>query len=325
MTDQQKPRSDFRVYSMREILDLAGDEAARPRKKVLTSTHFALDAATGGFEPGFVWTMGAETNFGKTSWLVAVADTNINHGKRALIVSGEDSETLYGRRFMLRRARISVNDLRHKKLTVADHAKIAEVRAKGEPLPVIVCTNGRPIEKLMPELERIVKGEGIDLLALDYLQAITTERRTKAAQDRRHEVAHVARLVTDMVKTNGISGLLLSQITYDKQRRGPPGKYDLRESQDLANAAEVVVMGYRPEDTEYADHGKDVRGQPMKEPIFRAGERYLLLVKNKAGETGVKFQLKWDQYSACFDDVVDPEQERLDRLHEELCPADWDQ
>ena len=105
--------------------------------------------------------------------------------------------------------------------------KIADVREKGEPLPVIVCTNGRPIEKLMPELERIVKGEGIDLIALDYLQAITTDRRTRAAQDRRHEVAHIARLVTDMAKTNNISGLLLSQITVDKTRRGPPGKYDL--------------------------------------------------------------------------------------------------
>lgn len=328
MNDPKKPtsppRSDFRTYTVREIIDLAAEEAKRKRAKTLTTGHHKLDLVTGGFEQGFVWTMGAETNFGKSSWLVAVTDTNIRKGKRVLIVSAEDSEALYGRRFLLRRARVDANELRHKRLTREDMKRIEETQAKAEPLPVIVCTNGRPIEKLLPELERIVKGEGIDLIALDYLQAISTERRARAAQDRRHEVSHVARVVTDMAKMNNISGLLLSQITFDKQRRGPPGKYDLRESQDLANAAEVVVMGYRPTETEYQEHGRDANGRDMREPIFEEGQRYLLLVKNKAGEVGGHVKLKWDSRSACFDDVVDPEQERLDRLHDELMPPEWD-
>lgn len=300
---------DVRVYSVKEIIALAAEHALKRKTKALTSGHFGLDLATGGFEPGFVWVMGAETNFGKSSWLVAVADTNIKRGKRVLIVSGEDSETIYGRRMLLRRARVSAMNLKHKHLTADELDRINETAKKAEPMPVIVCTNGKPIEKLLPHLQSIIKNEGIDLIALDYLQAIQTERRGKVAQDRRHEVAYVARTVTDLAKNNNIAGLLLSQLTIDKQREAAPNKYDLRESQDLANAAEVVVLGYRPL--------KD-------DPPYEAKERHLIIAKNKDGEASGFVRLKWDQKSACFDDVVDPETERFDRLHDELGPSEWD-
>lgn len=319
-----EPDRKGQVLSTKEAMQLALTELERPKSKRLTTGHHKLDEVTGGFEPGFVWTMGAETNFGKSSWLVSIADINMSKGRKVLIVSAEDSEMLYGTRLLLRRSRVSANDLRHERLTTDDLAKVKSVIEQDQPMPYIICLGGRPIEAVIPEIERVVKEQGIELLALDYLQAVQTQRSGKVAQDRRHEVTHVARLVTDLVKNIGISGLLLSQLTIDKQRKGPPGKYDLRESQDLANAAEVIVLGYRPETTEYKSHGRDVKGQPLNEPVWEEGQRYLCIAKNKAGEVGGRVKLSWDSRSACFDRVFDPETERFDRLHDELGPSEWD-
>src|SRR5690606_31336267 len=133
-------------------------------------------------------------NWGKSSWLVSVADENLPR-KRTLIVSAEDPEELYGQRFIQRRSGVNANRLAHGKLTKEEREKIADVAAKGEEMPVFISAHGKPFERLAPRIEAIIKSEGIDLVAIDYLQALTTERRTK---DRRQDVNHLARVATDL-------------------------------------------------------------------------------------------------------------------------------
>src|SRR5688572_30202023 len=58
--------------------------------------NYELDRVTGGLKPGFVWVFGADTSWGKSSFLIMIADECIRRGKRVLIVSAEDSEQIYG-------------------------------------------------------------------------------------------------------------------------------------------------------------------------------------------------------------------------------------
>lgn len=313
------------VATVREIVTAAAQDArAKKSNRSLTTGHYRLDAATCGFEPGFVWVMGASTSWGKSTWLVSIADENIQRKKRVLIVSAEDPESLYGRRLLLRRARVSAHRLRHKRLTQEELERIAVVEREAEDMPVFLSAYGKPFEKLAPRIEGIVRSEGIDMVAFDYLQALTTEKRSK---DRRQEVNHLTRLCTDLVKNQGKAGLILSQLTTDKQTKGPPSEYSIRESQDVSNGAEVIVLGYTPDRDVLSNDrpGRDAQGRELEpEVIFKAGQRYLLLVKNKAGERKLSLQMDWNEHSACFNRVADPERELHDRLHDELGSSDWD-
>lgn len=321
-------RSRIRVSTVKEVIKLAADDARAPRSKnSLTTGHHRLDEWTGGFEPGYVWLAGAESNWGKSGWAVAVSDYNLERGKRVMIVSGEDIPKMYGKRLLLLRSRVSAKAMKEKRLTKEEWDRIAEVESRAEPMPYVVYANNQPFERLIPQIETAIKREGIDLVIIDYLQCLQTEKKSRETKDRRHEVNYIARLATDTIKNADVSGLLLSQITVDLKKSGPPGKYAIRESQDLVNAAEVVLIGYTPPETTYIGEnpGRDAKGQQLQRKVeFEKGQRYLLLEKNKDGENKKVAKMDWDDHSACFNRVVDPELDRFDQLHDELGCDDWD-
>lgn len=317
--------SRVKVITERELLLGAAKRAHTPREQnALTTGHYELDDHTaGGFRPGFVWVMGADTNWGKSSWGTAVADENIDRGKRVLIVSAEDEESIYGDRLMLRRSRVSAKRLFRSQLTREESALVNEIANQGRDAPVYVSVIGKPFERVVDNIQKIIKLEGIQLVVIDYLQRLNTNKRTK---DRRQEINYVTGIATDCIKLSGVAGLILSQITVDPKHQKPPGKYSIRESQDVSNGAEVVALGFTPEkDIEGEDPGRDAKGhQLQREVLFAAGQRYMLLAKNKTGPKDIFMEMDWDEHSACFNRVADSEIERFDQLHDELGCDEWD-
>lgn len=320
--------SRVKVITEREMMLGAEKRANTPAEKnALTTGHYELDRYTGGgFRSGFIWVVGAETNWGKSSWAISVADENISLGRRVLIVSAEDDESIYGDRLMLRRSRVSADRFDTSRLSIDELARVSQVAREARDAPVFVSVIGKSFDRAFKNIQAIVKLEGIQLVIIDYLQALTTSKRTK---DRREEINHLQKMARDCVKTAGgpgTAGLVLSQLTIDKKRSGPPGKYDIRESQDVTNGAEVVALGFTPDKDIYGDDpGCDAHGlQLQREVTFAAGQRYMLLAKNKKGRKDIFVEMSWDDHSACFNRVVDPEIERFEQLHDELGCDEWD-
>jgi replicative DNA helicase len=262
-----------------------------------TSGHYKIDQITGGLKPGFVWVVGASTSWGKSSLLVMVADENLKLGKRVLIVSAEDSEHVYGDRLMARRARVSADNMRRGNLTSEERDRMQEVVRCAEDAPVFLDARGKPIEWLAPRIKRLIVEHNIDVVAYDYLQAFDNQERQ---QDRRNQITYIARVLTDTAKTarpGGIAGILFSQITEDKTK-AHPDKNSIRESRDVSNAAEVVLLGFTP--TKPIDD-KDGR------PLVAADQRCIFVDKCKDGPRGALLPLDWDENSACFNTTEDPD------------------
>jgi replicative DNA helicase len=296
-----------RVLTVRDLLRGSRIEADRKDKRSLTTTgNYKLDSITGGMMPGFVWVFGADTSWGKSSFLVMVVDENLKRKKRTLIVSVEDSEKLYGDRLMLRRTRNSANRLRGKKVTEEERDRMIAAESAAEEQPVFLDARGRGVEWVSRNVKQVVKEQDIDVVAYDYLQAFDNE---KPQQDRRNQVTYIARTLTDITKSLDKTGIIFSQITVEKGKP-MPDKHSIRESRDVSNAAEVVLLGFFPE--------KDVMG-PSREPgrppelVVAAGERAILVDKCKNGPRGAILAMPWDNDSACFETVVDPEAERLQK------------
>lgn len=298
-----------RVMTVRDLLSAARVSADdKSTRSMITTGNYRLDEITGGMIPGFVWVFGADTSWGKSSFLVMLADVNLRKGKRVLIVSAEDSEKTYGDRLLCRRARISANDLRRKKVTPEDRQKMLDTERDAEDAPVFLDARGKGVEWTAKHTKRVVQEQHIDVVAFDYLQAFDTE---KPQQDRRNQVTYIARTLTDVIKSLDKTGILFSQITVDKTKP-IPDKHSIRESRDVSNAAEVVLLGFKPEKAIMS------QGQPGRLPecVVEAGARALFVDKCKNGPRGAVLPMPWDDRSACFDEVEDPELSRLRKAAE---------
>jgi predicted ATP-dependent serine protease len=133
-------------------------------------------------------------------------------------------------------------------------------------LPIMLDGRGIQVEHLARDIVALIKTHDIRLVLVDYLQCIGAERAT---QDRRAEINHVARTLTDAIKTSGAAGLLASQLTGE----------DIRESRDVEHAAEVVMIGRKNETT---------------------GDKSLWLKKNKTGPADAVLALEWDSETGSF-------------------------
>ncbi len=300
------PSDAPRVLTVRDLLRGSRVEADRKNLKSLTTTgNYKLDNITGGMIPGFVWVFGADTSWGKSSFLVMLVDENLKRKKRSLVVSAEDSEKLYGDRLMLRRTRNNANRLRSKKVTPEERDRMLSAEEKAEEAPVFLDARGRGVEWVSRNVKQIIKEQEIDVVAYDYLQAFDNE---KPQQDRRNQVTYIARTLTDITKSLDKTGVIFSQITIEKGKP-MPDKHSIRESRDVSNAAEVVLLGFVPE--------KDIMAasrEPGRPPVrlVEGGRKAIFVDKCKNGPRGALIEMPWDEDSACFDTVKDPELERLE-------------
>lgn len=251
-----------------------------PNERCTTGIHW-LDNVTGGFAAGDHWVLGAQTNWGKSSLAVMIADENIRRHKRVLIVSVEDSEGIYGDRLMCRRARVSAMRMRDGCLTADERHRVTEVYSKAERVPVYLDARRkehRRAEWVAEQVDRLIREESIDLVIYDYLQEFESRKRF---QDERVKFKDVAATLRSATKAHNKPSVLLSQIT-EVQGKKVPDKNSIRECRDVSNAAEVVVLGFTPTD---GDH---------------KGVKCLFVDKVKQGPTGIVRAVDWDAESACF-------------------------
>lgn len=230
----------MRAYSDGELMALAIQVGTRPRAAGVFAGISDLDRVTGGIRPGHVWAIGAPTNWGKSSLLLALLDHNLAvHGSRSLLVTCEDDPEVFAARLLARRANLSGMDVRDGRLAgdELDRATLAlKTALERGPAPVLLDGRGQSVESIASQIKILVARHQCHLVMVDYLQCIRSDAKR---DNRRDEINHIARTLTDAIKTSGAGGVLASQLTGE----------DLRESRDVEHAAEVVLIGRRDEKT----------------------------------------------------------------------------
>jgi replicative DNA helicase len=270
------------------------------QKRGCTTGHAGLDEETGGLIGGFVWVFGAISSWGKSSFLIKMADENIKAKKNFLIVTAEDDESLYSDRLLIRRSRVSADRFRKKTLTREEYDATAAVVAKGEDSPCFFDARGKSIEWTMERVKELIDEYDIDAAAFDYLQRFDSDKR---ATDRRMQINHIFNMIADTCKLKKVPAIIFSQITPD-DKKPYPDKYSLRESKDVANGAEVVALGFTPE--EDLARGDRLLATSRKKTIY--------LDKNKNGVPDQFFEMDWDNDCACFNTVLSQETKRYQEI-----------
>jgi replicative DNA helicase len=236
-----------KVLSPRDMLRAVAAEMMLRRDPEMCTTGLpTMDAHMGGFQHEQVTIFGASTNWGKSSYAVLVSDLAFSDKKRIkrpLLVSFEDPETLYGRRLTARRAEVSPNLLRNNKYEpgMPEWRRVLGVAEHAEDNPFFINAIGKTVERAAMEIKCMCAAEQYDLVIIDYLQAIQSAKRH---QDKRNEITYIARTLTDVIKTSKCAGLMFSQFRRPLKEGEKPTMHMLKESGDLENAAEVVMIGF---------------------------------------------------------------------------------
>jgi replicative DNA helicase len=105
-----------------------------------------------------------------------------------------------------------------------------------------------PIE-LRSRARQLAQQKKVDLIIVDYLQLMSSDRATKDA-NRVIEVAEISRSLKSLARELDVPVVALSQLNRSSEHRedGEPRLSDLRDSGAIEQDADIVLMLWRPSD-----------------------------------------------------------------------------
>jgi replicative DNA helicase len=141
-------------------------------------------------------------------------------------------------------------------------------------------TAGISINELRAKARRKKRDEGIEFIAIDYLQLMKSRTR-QAENSREREIAEISAGIKGIAKELNVPVLILAQLNRGPETRsgknvGMPRMSDLRESGSIEQDADMVGLLYRS--AYYAESNEEREEE--------AGKSALVLAKNRNGETG---------------------------------------
>jgi KaiC/GvpD/RAD55 family RecA-like ATPase len=261
-TESPKPvTTKVCVYSMRDMFEaLATRVAAGKSEQGISTCDPKLDFLLGGLRRGRVTTFGARTSFGKTSYSIMVTDEAMLIGEPVIVVSCEDTQDMFAQRYMARRARINAARLRINQLRPDEVIRLNEQTAASTPVPFFINAVGMTVEEAAKRVRALAKDVKPKLIVFDYLQRCGTRQNL----DPKNRVTRVMEVMGDAIKEVDAAGLIISQ--FSRPEKGNPDKeptmFDLKESGDVENMSEHILLGWAPEEQD--SHGNTQRVRKVK-------------------------------------------------------------
>jgi len=248
-----------------------------------------LDAVVGGWRPGQFIVFAGRPGLGKSALGVDMAlAASIKHGKTSAIFSLEMSATEIWQRIIAAEARVRLTDIRTPhSLSRSDYERITDaldrIDAAGQ--LIIDDTSTITVAEIRAKARRIKARHGLNLLVVDYLQLMNSNRRH---ENRQVEVSEFSRQLKILAKELEIPVIGLSQLNRGPEQRQDkrPMLSDLRESGALEQDADIVILVHRPDAYDREDP--------------RSGEADLIVAKNRNGPTTtvtVAHQLHYSRFA----------------------------
>ena len=229
----------------------------------IASGFQAIDNFTGGWQETDLIIVGGASSMGKTSFALALAYNAAKYTKTPTVIfSYEMSAIQLLRRLSSMESGISNRYITNGTLNQTELAKIHDSITEIESLPLSIDEgNITSLSYLVHRIKEYVKNKKAKLIMVDYLQLVSSKSK---AGSREQEVSKVARTLKNLAKELNITVIALSQLNrgVGMRNNSKPTLSDLRESGEIEQAADVVMLIYRPEyyGIEFNDNGKESKG-----------------------------------------------------------------
>lgn len=238
----------------------------------VTTGFKVLDDFTNGWQPSDLVIVGAASSMGKTSLAVMLAYNAAINGEPIAIFSYEMSSIQLIQRMVSIDSGVQQHWMNKGALDKGEMKKIDNSISQIESIPMVIddC-NDTSINYLVARIKQYVHSHKVKLVMVDYLQLVSA--RTGRSGNREQEVAKVARRLKNLAKELNIAIIALSQLSRGVGARtnSRPTLSDLRESGEIEQAADVVILLYRPEYYGIYENEGGEATQGLAEIIFAKG------------------------------------------------------
>lgn len=212
-----------------------------------TPTGFPMIDRKGGFQASDLIVVAGATSQGKTSFVSSIVLTAVKSGSKVTFYSMEMTKQQLTARLVSVESGIPANELLYGKL---DNGKLAMLD-KGVRTLYENCGKGlffddrstSNIDMIISSIRSMKIKYGINGAVIDYLQILNVNMK---GTNKEQQMGEVARRLKNLAKELNIWIVALSQLNRDAQNPEPTTDR-LRDSGQIAEAADTVILIYRPE------------------------------------------------------------------------------
>lgn len=250
-------------------------EAASKTVGTLTgiSTGFRdLDYKTAGLQKSDLVLVAARPSMGKTAFALNIAEyVAVKQNIPTVIFSLEMGAEALGKRILSMNSRVDATKLRTGNLSDSEWDSLIEsVRIVSSSNLIIDGKPGMTVGEVRSICRKLKLERDIGLVMIDYLQLLTTGKRTESRQ---LEISEISRSLKAIAREIDAPVIALSQLSREVEKRDDkrPMLSDLRDSGAIEQDADVVMFIYRDEyyhkDSEDAGITEIIIGKQRNGPI----------------------------------------------------------
>ncbi|MBR2503062.1 MAG: replicative DNA helicase, partial [Oscillospiraceae bacterium] len=271
------------VESFERLSNLSGKD----REKYLgVATGFSyLDKMLTGMGKSDLIILAARPGMGKTSFVLNIATNVAQRNIPVAIFSLEMTREQLTSRMISATAHIDSQIMRSGNIQMDEWDNISRAVGEISDLPIYLDdTSNITVSDIKAKVRRLnqnPENEPIGMIIIDYLQLMSTGKRTES---RVQEISEITRNLKIMAKELNVPLIVLSQLSRSAEkgqgRDARPALSDLRDSGSIEQDADVVLFLYRE-----AYYSQDENTDQTKAEC--------IVAKNRHGEVG-KVYLGWD-------------------------------
>lgn len=235
----------------------------------LTTGLKDLDRRLHGLRPGRLYLVAGRPAMGKSILGLKIAVANALAGETVLLASLEMPVTELMDRIHSSLGRIPLESIETGVVSDEDMDSVVATTSKIESMPLFFSDSSQStITSLIAKAKRLKRRNGLSLLVLDYVQLMDG-----IGENRTQQIGSITRALKRLAKELDIPIVALSQLNRGLEQRQDkrPILSDLRESGDIEQDADVVMMLYRDE-IYYAEDSSRVGVCDIYIRKFRSGK-----------------------------------------------------
>lgn len=292
-------RQDSEISTLRdgveELCQVINDNYAGKSSQAITRSGFSRLDEAGGLRPSDLIVVAGDTSQGKTSFSQALTLAAIQQGKRIAFYSMEMTRLQLTSRLVS-----AVSGVPSSRIT--DQILLDwEVRKFNDAVESLSLDNllfddrsSSNIDIIIASIRSLKRKQGIAGVVIDYAQILSINAGRQTTEEQ--QLGELARRLKNLAKELGVFIILLSQLNRDANNPLPK-RERLRGSGQMAEAADVVLLVYRPE----------VYGTQYPKPyesVSTKGTAMIRIAKNRNGALA-DFIVGFDPALTKFYDLTD--------------------
>jgi replicative DNA helicase len=250
-----------------------------------------FDRMTGGLRPGQMVVVAGRPGMGKSAlsvqWATAMAEAGFPVAVFSLEMTGVDLAS----RMICTEMPLDLKRVRDGFMNKSDMQRMPVAASKIGGLPLHIDeTPSLNIFDFRGRARRAVVKHGVKCIVVDYLQLMRSTSK-RAQENRAYEVAEISMALKATAKELGVPVIAATQLGRNAEERSAPKLADLRESGQIEQDADIVVMLHRPK--------KGLKDKDTGESLDD-GSVELIVAKQRNGPVGtvnLQFEAEYTRFN----------------------------